>query len=353
LKNEAAKKEQTAAAQMAKLKNNMQALAITVGTALLPVINDLVAAIMPYIQSAANWVRNNKALAGTIVKVALAASGLAYGISIVAGAIGVYQKAAVIARSAQLAWNAAMLANPIGLVIIGVAALAVGIYALSKAWDTTTRSQRLNAEVHQRVLDKTIDQRVEVMNLFTTLRNARIGTDQYNDTLKKIEAISPGITKQYNLQAGALDNINRAEKALIGNIMKRAETEARAEIMREKMKESLRAQQEGPSFWDKAWEFSKRSTLAIGTLGTSEAFGFGKSVTGTAEQANQQYIAGLNADVNQLAKQEVKSANPELAKAKNTEQKVVFEFSGLPDWMKASIVSNAGNGTMPVLGKNK
>ena len=351
LKNEAAKKEQTAAAQMAKLKNNMQALAITVGNALLPVINDLVAAIMPYVQGAANWIKNNKALTGTIVKVAVAVVGLSYGISAVAGVIGMYQKAVVVAEAVQWAWNAAMLANPIGLVIAGLAALAIGIYAVSKAFDTQTRSQRLNAEVHQRVLDKTIDQRIEVMQLFTTLRAVKVGTDQYNETLKKIEAISPGITAKYNLQAGALNNINKAEKALIGNIMKRAETEARAEIMREKMKESIRAQQEGPGFWDKAWEFSKRSTLAIGTMGASEAFGFGKNVTGTAEQSNQSYIAGLNADVKELARQQVTAANP--SAAKNTEQKVVFEFSGLPDWMKASIIQNSGNGAMPVLGKNK
>lgn len=349
LKNEAAKKEATAAAQMAKLKNNMQALAITVGNALLPVINDLVTAVMPYIQAAANWIRNNKALAGTIVKVALAASGLAYGVSIVAGAIGMYQKAVVVAQAAQKLWNLTLLANPIGLVIAGVAALAVGIYAVSKAFNTQTQSQRLNGEVQQRVLDKTIDQRVEVELLFNALRKAKVGSDEYKSTLQKIDEISPGLTAKYNLQAGAINNINKAEKELIGTIMKRAETEARAEIMKEKMKEAIRAEQEGPGFWDKAWEFSKRSTLAVATLGTSEAFGYQGAIVDSAEEKNKQYAAGLRSDVGVLAEQ---SANPAGAKAKSGEQKIVIEFSNLPDWMKPMMKETKGAG-MPVLAKTK
>lgn len=349
LKNEAAKKEATAAAQMAKLKNNMQALAITVGNALLPVINDLVTAVMPYIQAAANWIRNNKALAGTIVKVALAASGLAYGVSIVAGAIGMYQKAVVVAQAAQKLWNLTLLANPIGLVIAGVAALAVGIYAVSKAFNTQTQSQRLNGEVQQRVLDKTIDQRVEVELLFNALRKAKVGSDEYKSTLQKIDEISPGLTAKYNLQAGAISNINKAEKELIGTIMKRAETEARAEIMKEKMKEAIRAEQEGPGFWDKAWEFSKRSTLAVATLGTSEAFGYQGAIVDSAEEKNKQYAAGLRSDVGVLAEQ---SANPAGAKAKSGEQKIVIEFSNLPDWMKPMMKETKGAG-MPVLAKTK
>lgn len=350
LKNEAAKKEQTAAAQMAKLKNNMQALAITVGNALLPVINDLVQAVMPYVQGIANWIKNNKALTGTIVKVALAAAGLAYGISIVAGAIGVYQKAVVIAEFETKILGVTMTALPIFALIAGVAALAVGIYAVAKAFDTQTQSQRLNSELQQRVLDKTIDQRVEVELLFNALRKAKVGSDEYRSTVEKIIAINPALSKQYVDQNGIIKNRIGYEKELIGTIMKRAEAEARAEMMKEKMKEAIRAEQEGPGFWDKAWEFSKRSTLAVATLGTSEAFGYQGAVVDSAEEKNKQYAAGLRSDVGVLAEQ---SANPAAAKAKNGEQKIVIEFSNLPDWMKP-MMKNANNGAgMPILSKTK
>lgn len=348
LKNEAAKKEATAAAQMAKLKNNMQALAITVGNALLPVINDLVTAVMPYIQAAANWIRNNKALAGTIVKVALAASGLAYGVSIVAGAIGMYQKAVVVAQAAQKLWNLTLLANPIGLVIAGVAALAVGIYAVSKAFDTQTKSQKLNAEIAQRVSDKTIDQRVEVEMLFNTLRKAKVGSDEYKSTLQKIDEMSPGLTAKYNLQAGAINNINKAEKELISNIKKRAEAEVLAEMLKENVKkriqlEEFQAKNKGKNngFWDLPGMDDKSLARQHEALTRDENVLIGKLSTAESSLAGGTNESNANAP-----------ANPAAAKAKSGEQKIVIEFSNLPDWMKPMMKETKGAG-MPVLAKNK
>jgi len=348
LKNEAAKKEATAAAQMAKLKNNMQALAITVGNALLPVINDLVTAVMPYIQAAANWIRNNKALAGTIVKVALAASGLAYGVSIVAGAIGMYQKAVVVAQAAQKLWNLTLLANPIGLVIAGVAALAVGIYAVSKAFDTQTKSQKMNAEIAQRVSDKTIDQRVEVEMLFNTLRKAKVGSDEYKSTLQKIDEMSPGLTAKYNLQAGAINNINKAEKELISNIKKRAEAEVLAEMLKENVKkriqlEEFQAKNKGKNngFWDLPGMDDKSLARQHEALIRDENVLIGK--LSTAESSLAGGTNESNANV---------PANPAGAKAKSGEQKIVIEFSNLPDWMKPMMKETKGAG-MPVLAKTK
>lgn len=348
LKNEASKKEATAAAQMAKLKNNMQALAITVGNALLPVINDLVTAVMPYIQAAANWIRNNKALAGTIVKVALAASGLAYGVSIVAGAIGMYQKAVVVAQAAQKLWNLTLLANPIGLVIAGVAALAVGIYAVSKAFDTQTKSQKMNAEIAQRVSDKTIDQRVEVEMLFNTLRKAKVGSDEYKSTLQKIDEMSPGLTAKYNLQAGAINNINKAEKELISNIKKRAEAEVLAEMLKENVKkriqlEEFQAKNKGKNngFWDLPGMDDKSLARQHEALTRDENVLIGK--LSTAESSLAAGTNESNANV---------PANPAAARAKSGEQKIVIEFNNLPDWMKPMMKETKGAG-MPVLAKTK
>lgn len=152
-----------------------------------------------------------------------------------------------IATAAQWLWNAALTANPIGLIIAGVATLTAGVYALSKVINTGTATERVSAEVKQRVLDKTIDQRVEVTNLFYALKKADKGSNEYKETLKKIDQIQPGIVDKYNLQAGALDNISRAERELTANIMKRAEAEARAEILKEKTKELLQTKQDGPS----------------------------------------------------------------------------------------------------------
>ncbi len=50
------------------------------------------------------------------------------------------------ATTAQWSWNAAMLANPIGLVIAGVAALSAAIYGIVKAFDSQTLAERQQAE---------------------------------------------------------------------------------------------------------------------------------------------------------------------------------------------------------------
>lgn len=345
LKAEAAKKEQTAAAQMAKLKNNMQALAITVGSALLPVINDLVAGIMPYIEAAANWIKNNKGLTATIVKVAAGAAALSFAISGISFAIGVYQKAAVIARAATLAMNSAMLVSPLGLMIAGIAVLTIGVYALSKAFTSVSNSQKLNAEVQSRVLDKTIDQRVEVEMLFNSLRKTKVGTEEYTSILKQIDSISPGLTNKYNLQAGALNNINRAEKELLANIKKRAEAEVRMEMFKETVRQRIKTEQ----------DLQKNKAKGDG--------GFFDVVNPSMVHAQEKSIGLDKAKEAALSRQIMfdqqnsgssatpVAANPEGAKASKT--KVEFEFTGLPEWMKPVVKTSGGGGSMPVMGKNK
>lgn len=250
------KQAKTGKNSMQIAKNNMQALSITLGTTLIPIINDLVSAVTPVIEKFSTWVSENRGTVKTIMKVAAVVGGLALAVSAVSLVVGVATKAFAIykygvigfnavvkaARIAQIAWNAAMAANPIGLFIGVAVAAAAAVYALSDAFSSQSREQRLNNEVQKRALDNTIDQRVEVGLLFNKLRKLNPESSTYQKTLAKIEQIQPGITKQYNLQAGAIDDINRAEKSLISTIMKRAETEARAELIRENMKKAMQAQ---------------------------------------------------------------------------------------------------------------
>lgn len=342
LSNEAAKKNETMAAKMAILKNNVKSLSITMGNALLPVINSVVESVMPFIKGIANWINRNRALSATIIKVVAGIGLFALAVSGVAFAIGVYQKAVVVAQSVQAAWNAIMAANPIGLMVVALSALAVGIYAVSDAFDTSSTSEKLNAELKQRVLDKTIDQRVEIIQLFEALRKTKAGTDAYNDTLKKIDAIQPGITQKYNLQAGALRNINAAEKELTASIMKRAEAEARAEMLKEKMKEKVRLQTEELSTWEK-----------IKNLGSTESAKIHRAV----EMMNvQKEIDILSTGV---AKDQMQAANPDKAKqdgiinrSEKTEKvDLNIKFEGMPEGMKADVKQTGSSKAMPKLGR--
>jgi len=172
-------------------------------------------------------------------------------------------------------WNAALMANPIGLIIIGIIAAVTAIYLLHKAmWEfifgtekatitvrELTRAEKLNNEVKSRALSASVDQRVEVTMLFQKLRKLTFGTEEYSDVLQKIDKIQPGITDKIIKQAGALEAVNAAEKELTESILKRAQAEARAEMMKEKFKAAQIARDRGPSgadqFLARALELSK------------------------------------------------------------------------------------------------
>ncbi len=145
---------------------------------------------------------------------------------------------------AQSSLNAAWAANPIGIVIAGAIALTAVIWGLSKAYSGLSASEKAAQDLQDKTLANTVEQRAEATALFAALRNATQGSTAYNDTLAKLEKLQPGIIEKYSLQVKAIDKINAAEKELIATIMKRAQAEAAAEIVRDKARNLLAAQED-------------------------------------------------------------------------------------------------------------
>jgi TP901 family phage tail tape measure protein len=317
--NEAFEKQsRTSKSQMQRMKNNVQALSITVGNVLLPIINDLIEAVVPYIQAAAKWISNNKALTKTIVKVTAGIAGVVLAISAASFAIGIYQKAVVIAGVAMKAFNIIASLNPFGLMVVAIAAVTAGVYALSKSFDGLTMTQRLNNKVHQRALDNTIDQRVEVALLFNTLRKAKAGTDEYKNALARVEKMQPGITEKYNLQTKSVKALNAAEKDLTKNIIKRAEAQARVEILTETVKERLLAEQAAPSLLQRARGLT---------------MGMDPEVLKQLEVLNLRQQEQILQD--QIIEDREEAANPEAAKVQN--QNLNINITGLPEGSSAEM----------------
>lgn len=166
LLNEYNKVNETAAAKLAKAKNRFEALSITVGNELLPIVAELTETIGPLITGVMKFAKANP----IVVKLAVAFGGLLTVISIVAGTIAsittvmalftgwtivatvkewlfaasiwganaawkVYVVWTKAVTAAQWLWNAAMTANPIGLIIVGVAALIALIVAVVAKWN--------------------------------------------------------------------------------------------------------------------------------------------------------------------------------------------------------------------------
>lgn len=152
--------------------------------------------------------------------------------------------------AAQWLWNAAMNANPLGLLIAGMVAFTAAAYGVTKAIQAGNVAQSVQNQVKEKAADLAADQIADAHILFMALRKNTAGSEEYRNTLKKINDLSPDLVKNYNLEAGALNNINAAEKQLIGSIMKRAEQEARAELLKEKTKELVKSKLTGPSIMD-------------------------------------------------------------------------------------------------------
>lgn len=116
--NDAFRKQmETEAAQAQIAKNSIQALNITLGTQLLPLVNSLLKRVIPIIQRFAEWVRENKETTGTILMVAAGIGALSGAVSAITFVIGTFTKIVRIARLVQLAFNLSIWANPVTWII--------------------------------------------------------------------------------------------------------------------------------------------------------------------------------------------------------------------------------------------
>lgn len=256
-------KNNTAKGQIQKLKNTVQALSISMGKALLPVLNDVVKSISPYIQGAANWIKNNKELTGTILKVTAGIAAASFAISGISFAVGAAQKAMVLFGAASK-----FALGPIGLIVAAVGA-AVYVYdKMSNVARAAASSQDLLATAQERALDKSIDQRLEARMHFDEMRKSKQGSDEYKTALSAIEQMMPGITAKYDLQTKSIQNMDAAQKSLNKSIMDQAMAEVLKEMRIEKIREGMQRLEKGVTFWDDVAAFSLRAQApALRALG--------------------------------------------------------------------------------------
>ena len=129
----AARAASTEAGQMAIATDQMHEATEAVGAGLLPVMGKLSGVLT----SVAGLVQRNS----TVVLILVGVIGaLAAAVLVVNAALKVYQAMQVIVTAAQWAWNAAMDANPIGLIILAIAALVVGLILL---WRNSSKVRAL------------------------------------------------------------------------------------------------------------------------------------------------------------------------------------------------------------------
>lgn len=119
-----AQMEQSTSRQMEKLQTSFKDIGLSIGTALMPALILLIDAVKPIVTAIGNWVSDNPELTKTIL--------------VVAGVIGVLLVGlgSLMMMLGPIAAGFTLMMGPVGLVILGIAALiAIGVL-LWKNWDT-------------------------------------------------------------------------------------------------------------------------------------------------------------------------------------------------------------------------
>lgn len=122
---------QTVEGSMAKLQVQLGNISENIGAALLPALTQLVTYITPIIEKVVNWSSENPKLISTILAVGAGVAALVTAL----GAIGLIIPAVISGVTALGTALMFLAANPIGIVIVAVAALVAGIVLVIKHWD--------------------------------------------------------------------------------------------------------------------------------------------------------------------------------------------------------------------------
>lgn len=128
ISDEAAKKNETMAGKLAMAQNNIQTLSIVIGTQLAPILSQLISYVTPIITSFTTWIAENPKLTKTIAFLGLGLLGLSAIIKGVTFATTAWSVA-------QTVLNFIMTANPIGIIIVAIAAMVALIIGAIAYWE--------------------------------------------------------------------------------------------------------------------------------------------------------------------------------------------------------------------------
>lgn len=121
-------KANTAQGQFQRLSLSLSETKETIGAALLPIIEK----VLPYLQKMGEWASQNT---GTFLIIAGAIGGIAAAVIAVNTAMTVFTAITKAATAVQTVFNAVMAMNPIGLVVIAIAALVAGLVIAYKKFE--------------------------------------------------------------------------------------------------------------------------------------------------------------------------------------------------------------------------
>jgi len=165
------------------------------------------------------------------------------GIAVTQGLKGVTEAwtgAAKLARVAQVAWNAAMLANPIGLMVAAVAALTAGVYLLYKAFEDNSTALEKNNKLLLIGTEAHKNFEASIKASTNALIDIKIAVSDLDDTYEGLELT---IQKIIDAETEALEKAKETSAARIAELEKEIESKRYWAIDSAKLEEEVAALQ--------------------------------------------------------------------------------------------------------------
>ena len=113
------------------------------------------------------------------------------------------------ATTAQTAWNAALLANPIGLVIGGVAALGAAIYGIVKAFDSQTAAEKQQAEFLDEVNRRMEEQSQKAGDIISKYETLKTKYEECGGSVTKLTEFSKLYGKEIRALGGDTSSLSK------------------------------------------------------------------------------------------------------------------------------------------------
>ena len=113
------------------------------------------------------------------------------------------------ATTAQTAWNAAMLANPIGLIIAGVAALGAAIYGIVQAFDSQTTAEKQQAEFLDEVNRRMEEQSQKAGDIIAKYETLKSKYEECGGSVTKLTEFSKLYGKEIRALGGDTSSLSK------------------------------------------------------------------------------------------------------------------------------------------------
>jgi hypothetical protein len=216
-----------------KMKVAFSQASESIGMALLPAVE----ALLPIVIKFADWASQNTEI---VIALAAAIGGLSAAIVVANFAMKAWAAAQAIATAAQWAFNAALTANPIGLVVVAVAALVAGLVLLYRRFETVRNIVKallaplkaaadavgwlakklgiVGDEIQDNFTPSVDEARKQAGDMYASVREASTGLEDLEDTSDSAAVAQDELAKSVNAVYDEVKKLNPALEDMLAQL---------------------------------------------------------------------------------------------------------------------------------------